>query len=163
VTEGRDDPVARLRAAFDRGFAARPAERRRDLVALLAVRAGGEPVALRVLETGGLLHAPTIVPVPGARPELLGIAGLRGEILPVFALARLLGRATAAEARWIALAGGGAARVGLAFEAFEGHVVVPSARVRPAPGGGTAFEIAELDGGARPVLSMGELLRAVAR
>jgi purine-binding chemotaxis protein CheW len=159
--------AAELRAAFDAAFA-RPAEAPvRDAVALLALRAGGEPVALRVLETAGILAARPIVPVPSPRPELLGIAGIRGAVVPIYSLARLLGRADDGAPRWIVLAAAGAERIGLAVAAFERHVVVPAAQLRPAARGGGAEghapELLQEEGGATPVLSVPSLVRAITR
>jgi purine-binding chemotaxis protein CheW len=161
---GGTGAAAALRAAFDASFAAPPAGEAGARVALLAIRAGGEPAALRVLETAGLLPARRIVPVPGRRPELLGVSGLRGSLLPVFSLARLLGRSEAGdEPRWVALAGVDQARVGLAFAAFEGHLLVPAQDLAVAAeeGRGHVAAVARLAGGPRPVLSVASLLRAV--
>jgi purine-binding chemotaxis protein CheW len=167
-----DDPTSRgdgaleaLRAEFDGAFARAPAARPGE-VSLLALRAGGEPVAVRVLDVAGLLPAGRVAPVPSRRAELLGVAGLRGTILPVYALARLLGR-PADEARWMLLAAtdaGGLERVAFACEGFEGHVTVPAADVHAATGGGVRAHVAavvRVGGGFRPLLHVPSLVRAV--
>ena len=149
-----------LRAEFDVAFgrpARAPAD---DLVRLLAFRVGGEPVAIRVLETAGLVAARRIEPVPSRRPELLGICGVRGQIVPVFSLARLLGRAEDAEARWIVLAAAGAERVGLSAAVFERHLVVPASDVRPAAHAGGA-DVLQADGEARPILGIPAIVRVI--
>jgi purine-binding chemotaxis protein CheW len=158
----RGGAVDALRAEFDASFARAPAARP-DEVALLALRAGGEPVAVRVLEVAGLLPAGRVVPVPSRRPELLGIAGLRGAILPVYALGRLLGR-SADEARWMLLCAVADERVAFAFEAFEGHVDVPAAAIHAPSGAGVRAHVSavvRLEGGFRPVLHVPSLVRAV--
>jgi purine-binding chemotaxis protein CheW len=162
----RDPVVEALRAEFDAGFARAPAARAGE-VALLALRAGGEPVAVRVLEVAGLLPAARVVPVPSRRPELLGVAGLRGALLPVYALARLLGRPSE-EARWMLLAGtgdaSGAERVAFACEAFEGHVTVAAAELHAPSGEGVRAHVSavvRLGGAFRPVLHVPSLVRAV--
>jgi chemotaxis signal transduction protein len=49
-----------------------------------------------------------VEPVPGSRPEMLGIRNMRGQILPVIDLARLLGLArTALPARLLVAEAGG--------------------------------------------------------
>lgn len=159
--------AAELRATFDAAFA-RPAEAPgRDVVALLALRAGGEPVAIRVLETAGIMAARPIVPVPSPRPELLGVSGIRGAVVPVYSLARLLGRRDEGAPRWVILAAAGAERVALAAPAFERHVLVPAADIRPAPGSGAAArhapEVLRVAGAATPVLSVPSLIRAITR
>jgi chemotaxis signal transduction protein len=160
------DGVDALRSAFDAAFARPPPEARRDEVALLAIRAGGALVALRVLETAGLVPVRKIVPVPSRRRALLGVAGLRGAVIPVFGVARLLGDAAADEApRWMVLAAQGAERIALAFSELERHLVVPAAALHRAAGrelGPVAVsEILELDGATRPVLSIASLLEAI--
>jgi chemotaxis signal transduction protein len=159
----RAGTVEALRAAFDAAFAAPPRGARRDLVPLLAIRAGGDPVAVRVLETAGLLPAKVIVPAPSRRPEVLGVCGHRGAVLPVFSLARLLGRAEEGEApRWMLLAGR-EERVALAFAAVDGHVLVAPAALQRAAGEGMGHlaEIVEFEGAGRPVVSIPSLLRAI--
>ena len=163
----RGATAGQLRAAFDTAFA-RPLEApARDTVALLALRAGGEPVAVRVLETAGLMAARLVVPVPSPRPELLGVSGIRGAVVPISSLARLLGGADDGAPRWIVLAAAGGERVGLAVAAFERHLVVPAARLRPAAGaGGVAGHAPELlqgEGAATPVLSVPSLVREITR
>jgi chemotaxis signal transduction protein len=164
VSARDDSGAAALRRAFDEAFAAPPRAARRDDVTLLALRAGGEAVALRVLETAGFLRAPRIVPVPSRRGELLGVAGLRGAAVPVFGLARLLGRAEADEPRWIVLCEAGGERVALAFATFERHLVVPASSLHPAPGGAAGPHVAEIlehDGASRPILGVASLARAI--
>jgi chemotaxis signal transduction protein len=149
-----------LRVEFDAAFArpARPPEQ--DVVALLALRVGGEPVAIRVAETAGLVAARRIEPVPSRRAELLGICGVRGQIVPVFSLARLLGRVEEGEPRWIVLVGTGAERIGLSAAEFERHLRVPTAEIRPAaPGGGA--DVLHADGEARPILSIQAIWRDI--
>lgn len=153
-----------LRRAFDAAFAAPVARGRDARVALLAVRVGGEPMALRVLELAGLVQARRIVAVPSRRPELLGVSGLRGAVVSIYGLARLVGRADDGEPRWIALAGGGDG-IGLAVATLEGHLLVRPEELSPVAPGGEARphvrEILRQDPGARPVLSVPSLVRAI--
>ena len=151
-----------LRRAFDRGFALPARPPRQDTVSLLAIRLAGAPAALRVLDTLGLMAAPRIVPVPSRRPELLGIAGVRGAVVPIYGLARLLGHGEDGDARWIVLAGE-RDRVGLAFSVFERHLVVPAHDVREPAQGAPAHVSEVLCAGSdvRPVLSVTSLLRAI--
>lgn len=157
-----------LRAAFDAAFARAAQAPGREAVPLLALRVAGEPVAVRVLETAGLMAARRLVPVPSRRAELLGIAGIRGAVVPIYSLARLLGRGEDADPRWIVLAATGAAtaeRVGLAFATFERHLVAPASDLRAARDGVSAgahvAEILHAEGAVRPVLSIPSLVRAI--
>ena len=54
--------------------------------------------------------------VPGARPELLGVQNLRGQILPVIDLAALLGLNTTAPPRQLLVAESGCVQAGFAID-----------------------------------------------
>jgi chemotaxis signal transduction protein len=115
--------AAQLQREFDRGFAEPPrqdnARAREDL---LALRAGSDDCVIRLSAMRGLLARPTIVALPSPVTELLGLAGLRGALLPVFSLAALQGQPLPTEApAWMILIEADGL-VGLAFEELLGHV-----------------------------------------
>ncbi len=58
--------------------------------------------------------------VPGAQPELLGIRNLRGQILPVIDLARLLGLARTAPPGRLLVAEAGGRQAGFAIDEVSG-------------------------------------------
>ena len=121
--------AATLRAGFDRSFA-EPAQS--DMTAtedLLAVRVGDDIFAIRLSEIAGLYVGKKMTRVPGGDPALLGIAGFRGTIQPVYSIATLLGRPTEASPRWLVIAA--AAPVALAFDGFERHSRVALETIRP--------------------------------
>jgi purine-binding chemotaxis protein CheW len=116
--------VATLRLAFDRTFTEPVhAEDRSERIALLAIHVGAVAFALRLSEIGGLHADKTITPVPGGATALLGIAGFRGSILPVYSLRTLLGLTAQPgdepTPRWLAIAA--AAPVAFAFDRFDGQ------------------------------------------
>lgn len=117
--------AADLARAFDGTFA-RPVRTVNDEGDdFLTIRTGGDAYAVRVRDMAGLIADRKVVPLPTSEPAFLGIAGLRGGVVPVYSLAALLGRAPAAEVpRWMVLVGPGAP-LGLAFDHFDGHVRVP--------------------------------------
>jgi chemotaxis signal transduction protein len=128
--------AAALRLAFDRGFA-EPLRPGTDLSeALIAIRVGGERYAMRLGEIAGLFADKKVTPVPGGDASLIGIAGFRGAIVPVYGLAALLGQASAQRPRWLVIAS--AAPVALAFEAFEAQLSVPPDAILPAQSGSKA-------------------------
>ncbi len=149
-----------LRAEFDEAFAHAPPPSPR-VVALLAIRVGTAPFAVRVLDAGGLVPVRGVVPVPSRRPELLGVAGLRGEILPVYGLARMVLGVEDERPRWMILTGA-PERVGLAFSGFDGHLAADPAQLTPAAGPQVARHVRELYAGTpqRPVLDLASLLAA---
>ncbi|HEY8704644.1 MAG TPA: chemotaxis protein CheW [Gaiellaceae bacterium] len=55
------------------------------------VRLGGESYAIAVEHVIEVAELGTLSPVPGAHGSVLGIQNLRGEVLPVFDLASVLG------------------------------------------------------------------------
>jgi chemotaxis signal transduction protein len=149
--------AAELRDAFDRSFAGAPAESP-PCDDFLDVRLGPVRHALRVSEMAGLLADVRIAPLPSPIGELLGIAGLRGAILPVYDLRALLGYSTEAPPRWVAIAA--AAPVAFAFDAFERHLRVRRDAVVPHADGGSRHvrEVVRLDEGMRPIVSIASVL-----
>jgi chemotaxis signal transduction protein len=128
--------AAEMRRAFDRGFA-EPLRLGTDVSEdLLAIRVGMQPYAMRLNEIAGLFVDRKVTPVPGADAALIGIAGFRGAIVPVYALHALLGHSAAQQPRWLAIAA--AAPVALAFDAFEAQLSVPPDAILPATSGGEA-------------------------
>lgn len=117
--------LAELRETFDAGFAeprppARPPARR-----LLAVRAGGVPLAAPLEDLAGVHAAQRIIPLPDCAPGLLGLAGIRGRVVAVHDLAAAVGAGALTGApRWL-LVTGGAEPLALAVEAVEGHLSLP--------------------------------------
>jgi purine-binding chemotaxis protein CheW len=128
-----------LRSAFDLTFAAPPAAERPSTEAVLSVGLGRDTYGLRLSEVAGLFAHRSITRLPSSIPEFLGVAGLRGVIVPVFSLGALLAYPAEESPRWLLLAGG-QERIGLAFARLEGHFL--SAR--------TVATRAEGDGELRP-------------
>ena len=155
--------VSALRAAFDRSFAEPP---RLDLTAmedLLMVRVGDDVFAVRLSEIMGLYADKKITRVPGGDPALLGIAGFRGAIQPVYGLTILLGGRAEAAPRWLVIAA--AAPVALAFDAFDGHVRVASETVRPREAGAKdqpyVRDFVPVQQFVRPILHLPSIVEAI--
>jgi purine-binding chemotaxis protein CheW len=125
--------LAALREAFDQAFAAPPPEAATAEDFLIALRLAETPFALRVAELAGFHPLPWCAPLPAAEPALLGLAGLRGRLVPIYDLSALLGLgAMPREGGWVALVGQDEP-LGFAFAEFEGPRRVPSDRIRPLP------------------------------
>ena len=120
--EGR---AAALRAAFDDSFAAAPIAADAAAERLLIISVAGERLLIRLADIAGLFADRRLVAVPRTKPALLGIIGLRGAIVPVFALSVALGYPPPQRRpRWLVTA---AARpLAFAFDGFEGHVEIPA-------------------------------------
>jgi chemotaxis signal transduction protein len=113
-----------MRREFDEAFArpVRTDEAQREK--FLTIRAGGQTYAIRLSQIDGLFVDKKITPVPGGHVALLGIAGFRGAILPVYDLPCLLGAPSPQTPRWLTIVK--AAPVVLAFDAFEAQLVASS-------------------------------------
>lgn len=109
-----------LKRAFDGSFASAPERRDADTEDFLAIRLGGDPYALRLREISGLFADRRISPLPSGLAELLGIAGFRGTILPVYDLRALLGYPASSTPRWLVTSAD--KPLSFAFDAFEGHM-----------------------------------------
>lgn len=131
--KSRDDlsqRLAELRAEFDASFA-RPAARvEARWEVLLRLRVGGSPLAVPLERLAGLHALPRVVALPGSPPGLLGVTGLRGQLVAVHDLAVRLGLPSDERPRWLLLSGG-ERRVGLAVGGFEGQLRVPPEQLLP--------------------------------
>lgn len=139
------EPIDRLRVLrqeFDQVFADPHAAPAPALERLIAIRVGGQPYALRLSELNGLLAAPLLVPLAGAPAECLGVAGLRGRVVPVFALGPWLGH-PAEPPRWLALTGGDEP-VAYAFAELEGFREAPAEAFMPAAPGPAGYPVTTL-------------------
>lgn len=125
--------LAELRRAFDGTFAEAPSPDSGDLAGFLGVHVGGDAYACALDAIVGLFADKKVVPMPSVVPELLGIAGIRGAIVPVYSLRGLLGYPVERECpRWLALARSDDP-VGLAFEQFAGYLQIRPSDFVPAP------------------------------
>jgi purine-binding chemotaxis protein CheW len=111
-----------LRLAFDRSFAERPRPAAAPGEDFLAIGLGAVAHAIRLSEIDGFVADKPIVRVPSRADSLLGVAGFRGAIVPVYDLRTLLGYPTVDTPRWLVIASGAA--VAFAFDAFDRHLRV---------------------------------------
>jgi len=163
MSRSLDDRAAQLRGEFDRSFADAPRAATTVAHDLIALRIAGDPYALRVAEIAGLHIDRPIANVPSRIPELLGIAGFRGSLVPVFDLGALLGYPAATVLRWIAIAT--STSIGFAFESFDGHLrVAGQAIVDCTPDEAPAHVRAVVRDGGRmcPIVHLPSLIEAIA-
>jgi chemotaxis signal transduction protein len=83
--------AAELRETFDASFANAHAAEPPPELDLLEIRVAEHGYALRLSQVLALHADRKLVPVPGPRPELLGLVGMRGVVAPVYDLRLLLG------------------------------------------------------------------------
>jgi purine-binding chemotaxis protein CheW len=159
------DKVAELRRAFDESFASMPPERVAVWEDLLDIRIGGDAYAIRVRDISGFVASGKIVPVPSRVPELLGMAGVKGSLVPVFSLAALLGYGRPDEApRWLALAGK-TETVAFGFGEFEEYLRVLASEVflpeKSDPGRNFIESGIRAGGAARSIINIGSMTDAI--
>ena len=137
-----------LRDAFDRAFADAPARERGAQYELLQIELAGEPYAIALADISSLHVDLAIVAVPARAPALLGVIALRGAIVPVYDLRRLLGLAATRPPRWAVLAGDNA----FAFDHVAGHFSVAEL---------PAGRVIQRDGRSHPLVDFGVALQGV--
>lgn len=146
-----------LRRAFDQTFAEPARAVEEDPLHLLAIQVGGDAYALRLDEIAGLFVGRTVVSLPSPRREFLGLAGLRGDIVPVYSLGGLLGYPAASDPPRFVILARTEHTLGLAFDEFVGYLRIPRSAVLPSRGKAARAhvpEAARLAQGLRGVVSL---------
>lgn len=151
-----------LREAFDASFA-RPAETAAsEGVALLGIRVAGVPYALRLADIAGVYADRPITRVPARARALLGIAGVRNTVIPVFDLAALLDAPPASAPRWLVVVA--RRSLALAFEALEGQLRGEAIAAGERAAAGATEHVSELvrvGGELRPIISIPSLIASI--
>jgi chemotaxis signal transduction protein len=153
-----------MREAFDHGFALPVQDQSEAWEDFLLIRLGQRPHAVPMSEVSGLLRADGITPLPGPLPALLGIAGHKGRILPVYDLAILLSLPPTQGPKWQIVTRTSA--VILAVDEFERHVRCPAgaiARPTDTDEADTAHirDHLHTEEGQRPIVSLAAVLRTI--
>ena len=147
-----------LRHAFDLSFALPPPQASQEVEDLLTIRVVGDPYAIRLRDIAGMVAGRRVVPVPAATLDLLGLAGIRGGVVPVFGLASILGYGQApGSPRWMILCGS-EEPIALAFSDFEGYLRLPTSSLHagehPRATRQYVNQVASTEAGARAVISI---------
>ncbi len=128
----------------------------------LTFELAGQLYALPASQVAEVIHVPTVARVPLSPPALLGIANLRGEVLPLIGLRELLGlpEATALATATKAIVLDTGAAMGLAVDFVDSLVAVEAGRIETREAELGAKE-GELLTGAFPVGSAGEAAKVL--
>lgn len=154
--------VAEMRHAFDQIFAAPDPPAAEECEDFVAVRIAGQPFAFRVRELAHIESHRKVVAVPSGRAGLLGLAGIRGKLVPVFSPEVVLGAPpTPAPRQWIAVCRH-EAPFGLAFDSLEGYFRVPRSSIIAAADGNQASvqQVVRDSSGMWPVIHLPSIARA---
>ena len=160
--------AAQLRHAFDGSFALPPSPAPPENQDLLMIRVAGDPYAIRLCDIAEIVTDRSIVPVPSVTPDLLGLAGIHGGIVPVFGLSSILGYGPdPGSPRWMILCGA-EEPIALAFSDFEGYLRLPASALLAddnvsAPRDHVKYvsQVASTPNGARAVISMALIMATI--
>jgi chemotaxis signal transduction protein len=166
VIEGHK--AAQLRQAFDHSFALPPPADSPEVQDLLMIRVAGDPYAIGLVDITEIVTGRSIVSVPAATAGLLGLAGIRGGIVPVFGLSSILGYGPdSGLPRWMVLCGA-EEPIALAFSDFEGYLRLPTSALHAEDNFSAANEktkylnqIARTPDGVRAVVSIALILATI--
>ena len=121
-----NNTASQLRMAFDSSFALPPSVASPQGEDLLAIRVAGDPYAIRLIDIAEIVTDRRIVAIPSFTPDLLGLTGIHGGIIPVFGLSSILGYAPdPGSPRWMILCSS-EEPFALAFSDFEGYLRLPT-------------------------------------
>jgi chemotaxis signal transduction protein len=157
-----------LRQAFDHTFSLPRSPASPEIEDLLMIRVAGDPFAIRLCDIVQIVTDRSIVPVPAVTPDLLGLAGIHGGIVPVFGLSSILGYGHDPESpRWMILCGA-EDPIALAFSDFEGYLRLPASALHADENFRAAREhvkyvnqVASTPAGARAVISMALIMATI--
>lgn len=152
--------VLQLRTAFDRSFAEPVARAGPRMEHLLTIRVGGRPYAVRLSEVAGVYTGWSVVPVPGPRRELFGVAGHRGDLIPVYDLAALLG-ITQTEPPGCVVLAASTEPVAFALDRTDGHVRIPMDALPPTDSGDSPWSVIRAVGASWTVVVLARLITAI--
>lgn len=160
-----DARVAELRRAFDEAFSEPAAVPDRDGEAFIGIGIGGRPFALRQSDLSQISRVDAVVEVPAASPALLGLTSVRGALVVLYSLGRLLGGAPSSSTpAWMARVAG-EPNLGLAFDVFEGQWRAPLRDVIDASRDASSAHVRHMlriGRRARPLIDVASISRLIA-
>jgi CheW-like domain len=143
-----------LRQHFDHAFALPLDAQAAPQVKILAIGVRGQPFSVSLLQLRAVHRCPKITAIPSAVPELIGVAGIRGVLIPVYDLGALIGLPPLAQDH----------SVGLAFDEFQGHSFMTSETYEQATPDATGLlRIPEFEAGARPIINISAVVDLIVR
>jgi chemotaxis signal transduction protein len=156
--------AAELSRIFDESFVRETISSYARYERFLLIRAGEEPFAVRTLDVAELVAGTRVVRVPSHMPETLGILAIRGVLVPVFELARLLGRSASGRRQSWVMVINRESPIALAFDKFDGQVEVSQSAVydddRPEPQT-YVRQIVKIGASVRAIVDVGGMVRAI--
>jgi chemotaxis signal transduction protein len=153
-----------LRTSFDQTFAVAPRAEAEPLISLISVRVINKPFVLRSEHITAIVKPTRITPFPSSIPESIGVAGIRGVLVPVFHLAPFLGlECPIGAVHWIVLANR-ESPIGFAFDEFEGQVEVSKSGLyfdEKGRGSGPSKLLARIGLSVRPLIDIPQIVEEI--
>jgi len=118
-----------------------------DECQFITFHVGGEPLAFRLEQTAEIVRVPSLAQMPLGPASVLGLANLRGTVLPVVSVRRLLGfddTPTDDATRVIVMSG--AAPVGFAVDRIDGLSTVSARSIESGDTGSGSIDPAVIEG-----------------
>lgn len=161
ISDAVGQRVRTLRQEFDAGFAREPSGAAVETCDLLAIRVAGEPYALLVEDISELAQGRKIVPMPSRRPDVMGVAAIRGTLVSVHSLASLLGHGSdEARVPWLAVCLNSEG-IALAFGLLERLHRVRTGDVSRSDGSSVRMGAVRLGGQSRPIVNVRSIAGAI--
>lgn len=122
------DAIEETRRRFDHSFSLPHPPLDNDVEDFLAIRVGGHPYALRATELVRVEPIGRTSVLPGSNSWLVGLAAVRGKLIPVYSLDLILSyQRPAADYKWIAI--GREELLGFAFDSVDGYLRTQRVRI----------------------------------
>jgi chemotaxis signal transduction protein len=161
--EPQGNRVAELRSAFDRTFQVAYQRKTKDVEPMIAFRTAGAALAVSAKHITEVIKRGFILPVPSVVSELLGVAVVRGMLVPVFNLATLLELPPSGEPQWFMLTNR-ETPVAFAFDGLEGRVEVERAHLYAEEASSRRkhiHQLAEVGSVVRAVIDVSSLMESI--
>lgn len=154
------------RRSFDDGFAVRRKPSAAPGEDLLFALVNGRRYAMRVAELRGVHPARRIMPIPSVDRALLGIVGIRGQLIAAYDVGALLGFTDGhGDHGWLVTCGSSDVVIALAFERFVGSARVAASDLY-VPDGSEGLpthvaRVARTPAGTACVIDIGSIIESV--
>lgn len=158
--------AAALRREFDSLFAEAQHEVAVEREGFLCLSVAQQQYAVRLAEVERVLSGKKVALMRATNPALLGVAGVRSTIVPVFDLRVLLGvERSGTSAKWMLLLRSTTGAVGIVFDRFDGYVQAPASGTddpaRGEQGAASASTVLRLESAEIPVLDLQAMIEAL--
>jgi purine-binding chemotaxis protein CheW len=153
--------LQQLKQQFDSSFEIAPSQLA-SYDEVLFIRAAEQQFALLVKEINGLAKIERLTALPSAAAGFAGLSATRGEVVPVFDLAALLGLGTSQRnLSWMVRVDSPECALGLAFAEVEGYSRTPQTDARRPRGEALISRTVEFRGSSMGLINLEALVKKI--